>query len=75
MKTVHAIYDQGVFRPTEHVNLPEPSEVEFEPRPVTSSGTETDERRRAREFAELAGSCPDFPDILPASWSDLPRDL
>jgi predicted DNA-binding antitoxin AbrB/MazE fold protein len=32
MKTVHAVYEQGVFRPTEPVALPELCEVEFEPR-------------------------------------------
>lgn len=34
MKSIHAIYANGVFRPTERVDLPEASEVEFEPRPV-----------------------------------------
>jgi predicted DNA-binding antitoxin AbrB/MazE fold protein len=34
MKTIHAIYENGVFRPTEPVNLPERSHVEFEPRQV-----------------------------------------
>ena len=34
MKKVHAVYDQGVFRPTTAVELPEPCEVEFEPRIV-----------------------------------------
>jgi predicted DNA-binding antitoxin AbrB/MazE fold protein len=34
MKTVHAVYEKGVFRPTERVDLPEHSEVEFEPRQV-----------------------------------------
>ena len=32
MKTVHAVYEGGVFRPTEQVDLPERCEVEFEPR-------------------------------------------
>lgn len=35
MKTVHAVYESGVFRPLETVELPERTEVEFEPRPVT----------------------------------------
>jgi predicted DNA-binding antitoxin AbrB/MazE fold protein len=35
MKTVHAIFANGVFRPTERVDLPEKAEVEFEPRAVT----------------------------------------
>jgi len=34
MKTVHAVYESGVFRPLETVELPERTEVEFEPRPV-----------------------------------------
>ncbi len=33
--TVHAIYENGVFRPTESVDLPEKTPVEFEPRVVT----------------------------------------
>jgi len=30
--TVHAIYENGVFRPVEPVGLPEHTPVEFEPR-------------------------------------------
>ena len=37
MKTVHAIYENGVFRPKEKVHLPEQCEVEFEPRPVNGT--------------------------------------
>jgi predicted DNA-binding antitoxin AbrB/MazE fold protein len=37
MKTIHAVYEQGVFRPLEKVQLPERTEVEFEPRPVQPS--------------------------------------
>ena len=33
--TVHAIYENGVFRPVEPVDLPERTPVEFEPRVVT----------------------------------------
>jgi predicted DNA-binding antitoxin AbrB/MazE fold protein len=32
MSSVHAIYENGVFRPVGVVNLPDPCEVEFEPR-------------------------------------------
>ena len=32
MKTIHAVYEQGVFRPHESVELPERTEVEFEPK-------------------------------------------
>ena len=35
MKTIHAVYQHGVFRPLETVELPERAEVEFEPRPVS----------------------------------------
>jgi predicted DNA-binding antitoxin AbrB/MazE fold protein len=34
MKTIHAVFERGVFRPLETVELPEHTEVEFEPRPV-----------------------------------------
>ncbi len=34
MGTIHAIYENGVFRPTEPITLPEHSQVEFEPRLV-----------------------------------------
>jgi predicted DNA-binding antitoxin AbrB/MazE fold protein len=34
MKTIHAVYESGVFRPLETVELPERAEVEFEPGPV-----------------------------------------
>ena len=37
MKTIHAVYESGVFRPLEAVELPERTEVEFEPRPVAHS--------------------------------------
>ena len=32
MNTIHAIFENGVFRPLELVDLPECSAVEFEPR-------------------------------------------
>ncbi len=34
MRTVHAVYENGVFRPLEAVELPERTQVEFEPRPI-----------------------------------------
>lgn len=37
MNTVHAIYENGVFRPSEKVELPEHCKVEFEPRVVEST--------------------------------------
>jgi predicted DNA-binding antitoxin AbrB/MazE fold protein len=35
MKTVHAVFEDGVFKPTEPVQLPEKCEVEFEPKLVS----------------------------------------
>ena len=40
MKTVHAVFENGVFRPRDPVNLPERAEVEFEPRPVLKRPSE-----------------------------------
>jgi predicted DNA-binding antitoxin AbrB/MazE fold protein len=37
MKTIHAVYGSGVFRPLETVELPERTEVEFEPRPAAQA--------------------------------------
>ena len=34
MKTIHAVYQEGVFRPLEKVELPEQTEVEFAPKVV-----------------------------------------
>ena len=40
MNTVHAIFENGVFRPLERVELPEHCEVEFEPRLLNLSEDE-----------------------------------
>ena len=37
MRIIHAIFESGVFRPTEPVDLPDHCEVEFEPRPVNGA--------------------------------------
>lgn len=37
MKTVHAIYENGVFRPIDSVELPNHCAVEFEPRVLSQS--------------------------------------
>jgi predicted DNA-binding antitoxin AbrB/MazE fold protein len=34
MKTIHAIFEQGIFRPLEAVELADQTEVEFEPKVV-----------------------------------------
>ena len=43
MKTIHAIYENGMFRPTEPVELPENSRVEFELRLVPSDDDSADQ--------------------------------
>ena len=42
MKTIHAVYEKGVFRPLENVELPERTEVEFEPRVVNGQPARAD---------------------------------
>ena len=50
--TVRAIYENGVFRPTEPVNLPENAEVEFEPKVLLPQG---DDRAAQERIYELLG--------------------
>jgi predicted DNA-binding antitoxin AbrB/MazE fold protein len=40
MTTIHATYENGVFRPREPVDLPENCVVEFEPRIVTAKAVD-----------------------------------
>ena len=42
MKTIHAVYEHGVFRPLDTVELPEQTEVEFEPRPIANPADRND---------------------------------
>jgi len=56
MKTVHAVYEDGVFRPTEKVQLPEHCEVEFEPRPVGQAAREPDMSSTYRVLSERYAS-------------------
>jgi predicted DNA-binding antitoxin AbrB/MazE fold protein len=42
MKTIHAIYERGMFRPLEKVELPDHTQVEFEPRPIAAPEQKTD---------------------------------
>ena len=50
--TVRAIYENGVFRPTEPVDLPEKAQVEFEPKVVAP---EDDDRAAQERIYELLG--------------------
>ena len=48
--TVRAIYENGVFKPTEPVSLPEKSEVVFEPRLVSTDKAPTEAMARIYEI-------------------------
>ncbi|HEX8523460.1 MAG TPA: antitoxin family protein [Tepidisphaeraceae bacterium] len=52
MKTIQAIYENGVFRPKERVDLPEHSEVEFEPRPVNGNSADKSQDEVYRVLGE-----------------------
>ena len=49
MKTVHAVYENGVFQPKEPVDLPERTEVEFEPKVVGGSAVHEQAMRAVYE--------------------------
>jgi predicted DNA-binding antitoxin AbrB/MazE fold protein len=51
-KTIHAIYANGVFRPTEPVDLPEETPVEFEPR-VRTQATSNAQAPMSRGLAKI----------------------
>lgn len=51
MSTIHAIYENGVFRLLAPVELPEQGQVEFEPRIV---GTETPQHHRQPVYGILS---------------------
>jgi len=50
MSTIHAIFEDGVFRPREPVGLPEGSQVEFEPRIVRPDDDGNDALARVYEL-------------------------
>jgi predicted DNA-binding antitoxin AbrB/MazE fold protein len=54
--TVRAIYENGVFRPTGPVNLPEKARVEFEPKVLAPEGD--DRAAQERIYALLGQSLP-----------------
>jgi predicted DNA-binding antitoxin AbrB/MazE fold protein len=50
MKAIHAIYENGVFRPTEPVDLPEGSEVTVEPKPAVEPSPLSPHQKRIYEL-------------------------
>jgi predicted DNA-binding antitoxin AbrB/MazE fold protein len=52
ISTVHAIYEDGVFRPVAPVNLPEHTPVEFEPR-VLNGASQPDQPAMSEGLAKI----------------------
>jgi predicted DNA-binding antitoxin AbrB/MazE fold protein len=50
MKVIHAVFENGVFRPTEPVDLPEGSEVTVEPKPVNEPSATSPHQQRIHEL-------------------------
>ena len=83
MKTVSAIYENGVFRPTQPIDLPERCRVEIEVHVHPSNGeSETaasevaDDRRfdpTARPLVEIIAEI--AAQVPPEAWDALPDDL
>lgn len=75
MCAITAIYQDGVFRPTQPVELPDRCEVELEIRVRTktdspgSNGSPTSGQSIEDKLAALAG------DVPTAEWDRLPTDL
>jgi predicted DNA-binding antitoxin AbrB/MazE fold protein len=61
MKAIHAVYEKGVFRPTEPVDLPDGCEVTVEPLPSPERAAETLSAHQ-RRIHELLGQPTDTRD-------------
>lgn len=62
MKTVQAVYENGVFRPTTPVELPESCQVEITFRSVgASQAAEPLNRRPLSRLAQIANDLPENP--------------
>ena len=64
MQTIHAVYENGLFRPTDPVELPDPCEVELN---VQSQRSTVVRRTTLARLAEIGRSFPANP--------ALPEDL
>lgn len=73
MSIIQATFDQGVFRPTEPVNLPDKCEVELEvhvrPGPSPSREEVSGQASIEDRLAALAAQVPS------EEWERLPKDL
>jgi predicted DNA-binding antitoxin AbrB/MazE fold protein len=54
MKIIHAIYEDGVFRPTEPVDLPDGCMVTVEPQPAGKAPELSSGQRRIHELLSQA---------------------
>jgi predicted DNA-binding antitoxin AbrB/MazE fold protein len=52
--TVRAIYENGVFRPTEPVDLPENSQVQFEPTLIIDEDGDWEAQKRVYELLGMS---------------------
>jgi predicted DNA-binding antitoxin AbrB/MazE fold protein len=68
---INAIYENGVFRPTEPVDLPERTPVTVEAPGVT--GTTAKRPLRARDLVRFQGTLKSFPED-PVQWQRRMRD-
>ena len=50
MRVIHAVFENGVFRPTEPVDLPEGSEVTVEPKSAGDAGPLSPHQKRIYEI-------------------------
>jgi predicted DNA-binding antitoxin AbrB/MazE fold protein len=78
MTTIHAVYENGVFKPTGPVALPEACEVEFEPRLITPAGSRaptptflSDPNPTPEEFGRILDAMASLPPtkVLPPDFS------
>ncbi|MDA1053334.1 MAG: antitoxin family protein [Planctomycetota bacterium] len=64
MKTVQAVYENGVFRPTTPVELPESCQVEITFRSADPGpASEPSNRRPLSRLAEIANESPENPSL------------
>lgn len=60
MKTIHAVYENGVFRPTVPVELPDNCEVELT---VSTEADRGNDKTPLQRLADIASQFPENPDL------------
>ncbi len=69
MKLIHAVYERGVFRPTDPVELPDGCCVEFEPQFTVEATANDSLRRRLDELRQLRDGWLDGNGLAPSTAS------